>query len=327
MVGLRLPRSRPLTYCWLKPDFSANASCVIPRRWRIRRKLRPTRNLVRKAVRQPDGDPIIDAVLGPEADADADRREDLIAGIERNLQRSEFLLLIVGDRIRPNTESMVQLLQKRVNLGFTFGLIEMPIFSAGGALAGYLVQPRVLLRTKIITRTVSVANGSQGTVAVRNVEQTEPASSLSEQSFYAGLAARDPAFPASVRSLLSRLTDQGCETQLLRKYNVYVDDGLGGRLNVLSITSTGTVEVWGASARDAQLGKPVGHAYMKQVAAILPTGRVKDDLPNPGSWTIRVGGKVAIDLHLLLAHQELWTAAISALQERLNELQNRRESN
>lgn len=239
------------------------------------------RNLVRKATRQPDGDPIIDAVLGPEADVD--RREDLIAGIERNLQRSEFLLLIVGDRIRPNTESMVQLLQERVNLGFTFGLIEMPIFSAGTAMTGYLVQPRVLLRTRIVTRTVFVANNPQGTVAVRKVEQTEPASSLSEKAFYAGLATIDPAFPASVRSLIARLTDQGCETQLLRKYNVYVDDGLGGRLNVLSITSSGTVEVWGTSARDAQLGEPLGHVYMKQVAAILPGGRVKDDLPNPGS--------------------------------------------
>ena len=283
------------------------------------------RNLVRKAVRLPDGDPIIDAVLGPEADAD--RREDLIAGIERNLQHSEFLLLIVGDRIRPNTESMVQLLQDRVNLGFTFGLIEMPIFSAGAAMTGYLVQPRVLLRTKIVTRTVFVASSSQGAVAVRKVEQTEPASSLSEQSFYAALAAVDPAFPSSVRSLLARLTDQGCEIQLLRKYNVYVDDGLGGRLNVLSITSTGTVEVWGTSARDAQLGEPAGHAYMKQVAAILPNGRVKDDLPNPGSWNIRVDGKVAIDLHLLLAHQEDWAGAISALRDRLNELRDRSENN
>ena len=29
-VGLRFPCSRPLMYCWLKPDFSANASCVRP---------------------------------------------------------------------------------------------------------------------------------------------------------------------------------------------------------------------------------------------------------------------------------------------------------
>jgi len=157
------------------------------------------------------------------------------------------------------------------------------------------VQPRVLLRSEIVTRTVFVASDSQGTVAVRKVEQTEPAGSLSEQTFYAGLATIDPVFPANVRSLLTRLTDLGCETQLLRKYNVYLDDGLGGRLNVLSIASAGTVEVWGTSVRDAQLGEPAGHTYMNRVAAILPGGRVKDDSPNPGSWNIRVDGKVAID--------------------------------
>jgi hypothetical protein len=282
------------------------------------------RNLVRKATRRQDGDPIIDAVLGTEADSD--QREDLIIGIERSLKRSEFLLLIVGDRIRPNTERMVQLLQERVNLGFTFALVEMPIFSAGSAMAGYFVQPRVLLRTEIVTRTVFVASDPQGTVAVRKVEQTEPASSLSEQAFYASLATIDPAFPAGVRSLLVRLTDLGCETQLLRKYNVYVDDGLGGRLTVLSIASAGTVEVWGSAARDAQLGEPVGRTYMNRVAAILPGGRVKDDLPNPGNWNIRVDGKVAIDLHLLLTHQDAWLDAISVLRDRLKDLQQKRDN-
>jgi hypothetical protein len=29
-VGLRWPPSRPLMYCWLKPEISANRSCVRP---------------------------------------------------------------------------------------------------------------------------------------------------------------------------------------------------------------------------------------------------------------------------------------------------------
>ena len=98
-----------------------------------------------------------------------------------------------------------------------------------------------------------VASSDQGVVAVDKVEQTEPASSISEQAFYAGLATIDPAFPASVRSLLARLTDLGCETQLLRNYNVYLDDGLGRPLTVLSIAPVGTVTVWSPAGRDARL--------------------------------------------------------------------------
>lgn len=51
-------------------------------------------SLVRKSSGQQGGDPIADAVLGPESDAG--RREDLIAGVERSLKRAEFLLLIGG---------------------------------------------------------------------------------------------------------------------------------------------------------------------------------------------------------------------------------------
>jgi hypothetical protein len=282
------------------------------------------RDRVRKATRQEGGDPILDAVLG--AGADPDRQYDLIAGIERSLRRGEFLLLIVGDRIRRNTESLIGLLQERVNLGFTFGLVEMAIFSAGDAFAGYLVQPRVLLRTEIVTRTVFVASDASGEVAVSKVGQAAHASSLTEQAFYDRLASINPTLPDSLRSIVGRLIELGCEMQLLRKLNVYLDDGLGGRLNVLSIGSNGTVEVWGTAGRDPMFGQPLGRAYMNQVAAMLPGGRVKDDLPNPGSWNIRVDGKVAIDVRLLITWQEAWLDAISELRDRLKELQGERDS-
>ena len=191
---------------------------------------------------------------------------------------------------------------------------------------GYLVQPRVVLKTKIVTRTVFIASDPRGAVVVRKVEPAGPASSLSEQSFYANLASIEPGLPTSVRNFFSRLTDQGCETQLLRKYNVYLDDGLGGRLNVMSITSAGAVEVWGTAGRDVQLGEPLGHEYMKRVASFLPGGRVKDDLPSQGSWNIRVDGKVAIDLRLLLSHQDEWLDAIAELRDRLKKVQDKRDA-
>lgn len=41
-VGLRVPRSIPLMYCWLKPDRSAISSWVKPEVLRNRAKLLPT---------------------------------------------------------------------------------------------------------------------------------------------------------------------------------------------------------------------------------------------------------------------------------------------
>lgn len=264
-------------------------------------------------------DPILEAVLG--SGADPDMAEDLIVGLERCLRRGEMLLLIVGDRIRPHTERLVDLLQDKVNLGFTFGLVEMPVYAAG---AGYMVHPRVVLKTEIVRRTVFLASGVPE-VSVQRVDEKEPASGLGEEEFYAGLAKVDPTFPAAVRALLDQLQGIGCEVQLLRKFNVYLDDGLGGRLNVLSIASRGTVYAWAAAGRDSQLGEPVGQRYLAQVAGILPGGTLDGDEDRPGAWAVKVDGRPTLDLRLLLGHQEAWLAAIAALRDRLLDLQRRRD--
>ena len=278
------------------------------------------RDRVRRATKST-GDPIVDAVLGP--GADPDQAEELIAGVERSLQRGEMLLLIVGDRIRPTTQRLANLLQERVTLGFTFGLVEMPVYGAADGL-GYVVQPRVVLRTEVVKRTVFVAAGRGPELRVEKVEQRPAAENLSEQDFYGSLAKVEPQLPGQVRALIGRLTDLGCETQLLRRLNVYVDDGLGGRICALSITSGGTVEVWGVASRDVRLGQAVGRDYMVRVAALVG-GQLKDDFPNPVSWNIKVDGKVAIDLRLLLAHLDEWLATIEELRRRLLELEKKRD--
>jgi hypothetical protein len=84
---------------------------------------------------------------------------DFVASVDRTLRRGQLLLLIVGDRIRSNTERLVELLQERVNLGFTFGLVEMPV--AAGTESGYIIQRRVVAKTKIIERTVFLASGPE----------------------------------------------------------------------------------------------------------------------------------------------------------------------
>lgn len=279
------------------------------------------RDRARRATKST-GDPIVDAVLGP--GADPDQAEELIAGVERSLQRGEMLLLIVGDRVRPNTQRLVELLQERVTLGFTFGLVEMPVYGTADG-PGYIVQPHVLLRTAVVKRTVFVAAGRGTDLIVDKVEQRQAAENLSEQDFYGSLAKADPAFPGQIRTLISRLTDLGCETQLLRRLNVYVDDGLGGRMCILSIAPAGTVEVWGVASRDARLGEPVGRNYMARISALLPGGQLKDDFPNPASWNIKVDGKVSIDLRHLFAHSDEWLTAIQELRTRLLELEKKRD--
>jgi len=61
-------------------------------------------------------------------------------------------LLIVGDGIREGVETIAEYLQQHLGLNFSLGLVEMPVFHLPSG--GYLVTPRVLARTVLITRQV-----------------------------------------------------------------------------------------------------------------------------------------------------------------------------
>jgi hypothetical protein len=112
---------------------------------------------------------------------------------------------------------------------------------------------------------------------------------------------------------------------LKRRYLIYVDDPTGGRINLGTIGKDGFVEIWGQAVRDQELGQPAGRNYMAEVAAFLPNAYVKDDLPNPGSWTVRYNDKVAIPLRQMLANEGDWLAAIQKLVDEFRTISANRE--
>ena len=79
--------------------------------------------------------------------------------LTRNLRRGDFLLLIVGDGIREGVGAIADFLEAHGGLHFTFGLVEMAVYRTPDN--GQLVQPRVLVQSTIVRRTVvELVNGS-----------------------------------------------------------------------------------------------------------------------------------------------------------------------
>jgi hypothetical protein len=277
------------------------------------------------AVKKADGsskrEPLLDAVLGPEADEES--KAALIDAITRSLRLGNFLLLIVGDGIRSGLQQIAGLLQNRATLGFSFALIEMAIYEHNRD-SSYFIQPRLLLQTEIITRTVFVTE-DRGKPEITNVSSGSRPETLSEQEFFAGLALQDPSYPDSVRAFIDKCRAIGCQPELKRRYLLYVDDPTGGRINLGTIGKDGSVEIWGQAVRDQELGQPAGRNYMAEVAAFLPNAYVKDDLPNPGSWTVRYNDKVAIPLRQMLAKQDEWLVAIQRLIDTFRSIASSRE--
>lgn len=264
------------------------------------------------------GDALSRAALGDVENADAIGR--FVRGVERSLRTGSFLLLIVGDRIQPGISRMTELLQLRPTIGFAIGLVEMPVYATGEPGSQFVVQPRLIARTETVTRTVFVGQAADGNVKIADVEPADTApASLSEAEFYQALETAQPGLEPGLRGLLQRCVEEhGCRVRLLRKFNVYLEDRRGGEITVATIGKDGTAEFWGNPKKDKFLGRPVIQAYLDRVANLLPSARSRDDagvsFPN-----VRVNGRTAIPLSLVLQHQSAWLDTLDKLHVDLEE--------
>lgn len=90
-----------------------------------------------------------------------------IDGINRSLRDGDFLLLIAGDGIRYGAETLVGFIERFGNLRFTLALLEVAAYSLPDQ--STLLQPRILAKTELLTRTVFVG---QTTDSIGTSEET-----------------------------------------------------------------------------------------------------------------------------------------------------------
>ena len=98
-------------------------------------------------------DPLVD--LASDGDDDVDERE-FVDRMNRNLRLGRFVLLIVGDGIHEGVEQMADFLNQTPQLQFTLGLVEMGLYALDDKAhpADFFVQPRIVARTREVTRAV-----------------------------------------------------------------------------------------------------------------------------------------------------------------------------
>jgi hypothetical protein len=259
---------------------------------------------------------LVHAVLG-EAATD-EQKIAFIEGVSRSLRTGGFLLLIVGDGIRSGLQQIAGLLQNKATLGFSLGLIEMAVYGNGNGGSGpYYVQPRLLLRTETVTRTVFLSDRDVEATTVKEVSQPSKPLTISEEDFLSRIGTIDPSYPAGVSDLIDRAREVGCQPELRRTYVIYAESS-DGALNLGMISANGTVTIWGAASHDQRLGHPVGRSYMEDVARLLPGADVKDTLDKPSQWYVRYRGRSTIPLRDLLAHRSDWIKAMARVVQSLS---------
>jgi len=240
--------------------------------------------------------------------------EHFIDAISRNLERGRFLLLVIGDGIHQGTENIAAFLQQHAGMHFTFGLVELAVFELPGDMGGYLVQPRVLARTKNVDRgIVSIENGK---ITAKPPAAQEPAAAIgkattiTEEKFYEDLARNYPAVTPRLKEFTVKLESLGVATEFGKSSMILrwrPDEKRAWNLG--SIVTAGKVWTDMLNWQADSVGLlELSHAYLKRIADAVPGALVKE-FAKPTSWYVAKGGTY-VTIDELLAHADAWFAAI-----------------
>lgn len=101
-----------------------------------------------------------------------------VDGVNRCLTTGDFILIIAGDGIRRGAEALVGFVQEFGNLRFELALIEVAIFRLPNE--AILLQPRVLARTEVLTRTVFVGQSAQSSLDAMVVPESPEKASVAQ---------------------------------------------------------------------------------------------------------------------------------------------------
>jgi hypothetical protein len=243
--------------------------------------------------------------------------ERFIDAVSRNLERGRFLILIIGDGIQEGTENIATYLNDHAGMHFTFGLVDLAIFNLPAGMPGYLVQPRVLARTKNIDR--GVITIEKGQITITAPVTVTPLSghegkrtTITEEKFYEELSGSFPQAVPKLRAFAARLEAIGLEIDF-GKDSLILRGRNQGRTpwNLATITTSGKVWTDLLNGQANAVGLlHLSHAYLKQVADAVPGAIVKHN-PKETAWYVAKNGTY-IMIDELLAHEDEWLAAIQA---------------
>lgn len=221
---------------------------------------------------------------------------EFVDAVQQTLRTGRFMLLIVGDGIRENVETMVTSLHEHPQKLFTFGLVQLQVFKSDSLPGGHLIVPQVIGNTtEIVRAVVRVETTGEATVSVE-IENPEPKPptggsrhTLSEDEFFAKI--EDPETATLFRQLLEFGAELGAvPTWGSSSVSVRLLDPAGSqtRYTLFVLTVSGGLYVGWLSQQLSRTGRSpeIATDYVKQLCALLPSVLLKKGTSDALSGTI-----------------------------------------
>ncbi len=219
--------------------------------------------------------------------------------VSRHLRTGSFLLIIIGDGIRENTENIAAYLQQHAGLSFAFGIVEERLFSIPNT-KQILVQPRILAKTVELGRYIVTTNvGVLSTVeAVENVESNPRFSNTLTEKLFIEEVAGNSELAKELSDFFAELKEAGMEVQATARGISLKVVPIGTRQNLLTLERRGTVRNYGCGNIE------IGRRYLLELRDLLPGSRIMEvgqDSANEGwSNTIQRGDGTSLRIEDIL---------------------------
>lgn len=217
----------------------------------------------RAALKARGGDPKIaslHAVLGESELTET----DFVDAVTRNLRRGRAVIMVVGDGIREDAESLLVGLQDFAQFHFTLALVQLSVF-AEPSTGRRLVVPRTLGRTALVKRTVfelkALPAGAPLPSAL-DAAEGETATIASER-FWEALEKSAPGARPKLEVFLSKIKPLGVSAEVGKSLEFVCETPRGDPLSLGKIWPNGRV-VLTPAAETAP--RALAEAYVRQVA-------------------------------------------------------------
>jgi len=154
-----------------------------------------------------DGEEISGGLFSFVSDETEMEEQNFCDAVSRNLRLGRVLLLLVGDGIREGVETLTEYLQEHAGFHFALGVVEMGVFRLPDR--GFLVQPRILVRTVNIERGIVRLDDSR--VSIESIPRDASAQprTISEDQLREKLKQNMPAVVAALERFEKDARDLG----------------------------------------------------------------------------------------------------------------------
>lgn len=252
-----------------------------------------------------DGRSLYQIAGGPEALDEP----GFIDAVSHNLKTGRIVVLVVGDGIRSELNTLHEGLQLHAGFQFTFGLVELSVYEKGAGET--LVVPRTMAATHRVERGVVRFEGAVDQVvlgAVQSIARTNDQAeySMSSDAFYSAMSKLDATFPEKIRKLLQELEPLGVYPEFKKSLILRWGTPSGEVANLAYILRNG--QVWTDQVSGSLGDMEVAATYLNELAEALG-GQVSEIAGRP---YIRQSGKVP-QIGVLLECSAVFVEAVSRL--------------